>query len=166
MLRRSEIEAAIDAAVALAAAHRFPLPPFASWTREQWIDAAQELRVPLERGLGWDVDTGQSAPRGSLFGQGFGHTGFTGTSLWIDPETSTFVILLTSRLHPDGKGKSPTALRSGVATLAVQATASPPAAAISSTAIWATPTSAPEPSSALPLSLITTLAPRAASRSA
>ena len=46
-----------------------------------------------------------SAPRGSLFGpRSFGHTGFTGTSLWIDPETETFVILLTSRLHPDGKG--------------------------------------------------------------
>jgi uncharacterized protein YbbC (DUF1343 family) len=46
-----------------------------------------------------------------------GHTGFTGTSLWIDPETETFVILLTSRLHPDGKGSSPTALRAEVATL-------------------------------------------------
>ena len=59
-----------------------------------------------------------SGPRGSLFGPtSFGHTGFTGTSLWIDPETETFVILLTSRLHPDGKGASPTALRAEVATL-------------------------------------------------
>ena len=74
------------------------------------------------RGLGWDVDTSYSAPRGSLFGPtSFGHTGFTGTSLWIDPETETFVILLTSRLHPDGKGSSPTALRSEVATLAASA---------------------------------------------
>jgi uncharacterized protein YbbC (DUF1343 family)/CubicO group peptidase (beta-lactamase class C family) len=70
------------------------------------------------RGLGWDVETAYSAPRGSLFGlTSFGHTGFTGTSLWIDPETETFVILLTSRLHPDGKGNSPTALRAEVATL-------------------------------------------------
>ena len=51
------------------------------------------------RGLGWDVQTGQSVPRGGLFGPtSFGHTGFTGTSLWIDPETETFVIILTSRL--------------------------------------------------------------------
>jgi uncharacterized protein YbbC (DUF1343 family)/CubicO group peptidase (beta-lactamase class C family) len=70
------------------------------------------------RGLGWDVDTSYSGPRGSLFGpSSFGHTGFTGTSLWIDPETETFVVLLTSRLHPDGKGASPGALRAEVATL-------------------------------------------------
>ena len=70
------------------------------------------------RGLGWDVETSYSAPRGSLFGPtSFGHTGFTGTSIWVDPETETFVILLTSRLHPDGKGASPTALRAEVATL-------------------------------------------------
>lgn len=61
MLKRSEIEAAIDAAVALAGEHRFPLPPFASWSRDEWIDRAAELRVPLERGLGWDVtDFGRS----------------------------------------------------------------------------------------------------------
>jgi uncharacterized protein YbbC (DUF1343 family)/CubicO group peptidase (beta-lactamase class C family) len=74
------------------------------------------------RGLGWDVQTSQSAPRGGLFGPtSFGHTGFTGTSLWIDPETETFVIILTTRLHPDGRGASPTALRSEVATLAASA---------------------------------------------
>jgi uncharacterized protein YbbC (DUF1343 family)/CubicO group peptidase (beta-lactamase class C family) len=70
-----------------------------------------------KRGLGWDVDTPHSAPRGGLFARdGFGHTGFTGTSLWVDPETSTFVIILTSRLHPDGKAGSPTTLRFQVAT--------------------------------------------------
>ncbi|GIW86304.1 MAG: hypothetical protein KatS3mg108_0628 [Isosphaeraceae bacterium] len=74
------------------------------------------------RGLGWDIATGFSAPRGSLFGEAsFGHTGFTGTSLWIDPETQTFVILLTSRLHPDGKGATPTALRRNVSTLVASA---------------------------------------------
>lgn len=78
--------------------------------------------VGQKRGLGWDVDTPHSAPRGALFGRsGFGHTGFTGTSLWADPETSTFVIVLTSRLHPDGKAPSPTALRYKVATVAAGA---------------------------------------------
>ena len=74
------------------------------------------------RGLGWDVETSYSSPRGALFGpDSFGHTGFTGTSLWIDPETETFVILLTSRLHPEGDRPAPTALRSEVATLAAAA---------------------------------------------
>jgi uncharacterized protein YbbC (DUF1343 family)/CubicO group peptidase (beta-lactamase class C family) len=70
------------------------------------------------RGLGWDLQTSYSGPRGSLFGPtSFGHTGFTGTSIWIDPETETFVILLTSRLHPDGKNAGPNALRGEIATL-------------------------------------------------
>jgi uncharacterized protein YbbC (DUF1343 family)/CubicO group peptidase (beta-lactamase class C family) len=74
------------------------------------------------RGLGWDIETSFSAPRGSLFGPtSFGHTGFTGTSLWIDPETESFVVILTSRLHPDGKKAAPTALRAEVATLVAAA---------------------------------------------
>ena len=74
------------------------------------------------RGLGWDIQTSYSSPRGALFGAtSFGHTGFTGTSLWIDPETETFVIILTSRLHPDGHGRLPDALRAEVATLAAAA---------------------------------------------
>jgi CubicO group peptidase (beta-lactamase class C family) len=56
------------------------------------------------RGLGWDIDTTYSAPRGDLFAGGYGHTGFTGTSIWIHPPTDTFIIILTSRLHPEGKG--------------------------------------------------------------
>lgn len=57
------------------------------------------------RGFGWDIRTRFSGNRGELFPVGsFGHTGFTGTSLWIDPHSKTFVVLLTSRLHPDGKG--------------------------------------------------------------
>ena len=57
------------------------------------------------RGLGWDIDSRYSRPRGTLFPiGGFGHTGWTGTSLWIDPFSRTFWIMLTSRLHPDGVG--------------------------------------------------------------
>ena len=58
------------------------------------------------RSYGWDVDTSYSAPRGDLFkkGEGYGHTGFTGTSVWIDPGTKTAVIVLTNRVHPDDKG--------------------------------------------------------------
>ena len=55
------------------------------------------------RALGWDLDSGYSR-RGDLFGaRSFGHTGFTGTSLWIDPASGVFVVLLTNRVHPDGR---------------------------------------------------------------
>lgn len=74
-----------------------------------------------ERGLGWDVVSSYSGPRGSLFGpRSFGHTGFTGTSLWVDPESRTFVVLLTSRLHPDGRG-NPAQARAEIATIAASA---------------------------------------------
>jgi len=57
------------------------------------------------RGLGWDLDSPFASNRGELFGVGsYGHTGFTGTSIWIDPVTQTYVIILTNRVHPDGKG--------------------------------------------------------------
>jgi uncharacterized protein YbbC (DUF1343 family)/CubicO group peptidase (beta-lactamase class C family) len=53
------------------------------------------------RGLGWDIDSVYSAPRGDFFPLGsFGHTGFTGTSLWVDPSSQTFVILLSTTQHP------------------------------------------------------------------
>ncbi len=68
------------------------------------------------RGFGWDIDSPFSSNRGSLLPVGsFGHTGFTGTSLWIDPTTRTFIILLTNAVHPRGKG-SAIALRSKIAT--------------------------------------------------
>lgn len=56
------------------------------------------------RGLGWDID---AAPRrGDLFSfNGFGHTGWTGTSLWVDPASRTFIVLLTNRCHPNGRGE-------------------------------------------------------------
>lgn len=74
------------------------------------------------RGLGWDISTGYSAPRGDRFGaKSFGHTGFTGTSIWIDPETKRFVIVLTSRLHGTKKSGGVNALRSQVATAAADA---------------------------------------------
>ena len=57
------------------------------------------------RGLGWDLATTFSSNRGDLFPLGsFGHTGFTGTSIWIDPASDSFVIFLSNRVHPDGKG--------------------------------------------------------------
>ncbi len=57
------------------------------------------------RGLGWDIDTGYSGPRGKWFPRGsYGHTGWTGTSLWIDPFSQSFVIFLSNRNHPTEAG--------------------------------------------------------------
>ena len=72
--------------------------------------------APLLRGFGWDIDSPFSSNRGDLLPVGsFGHTGFTGTSMWIDPTTQTYIILLTNAVHPRGKGTA-IALRSKVAT--------------------------------------------------
>jgi uncharacterized protein YbbC (DUF1343 family)/CubicO group peptidase (beta-lactamase class C family) len=72
--------------------------------------------IPSVRGLGWDIDSVYSSPRGELFPIGsFGHTGFTGTSIWIDPASETFVVLLTNSVHPFRRPAIVT-LRSKVAT--------------------------------------------------
>jgi uncharacterized protein YbbC (DUF1343 family)/CubicO group peptidase (beta-lactamase class C family) len=76
--------------------------------------------MAARRGLGWDIDTGYSR-RGKVFPIGsYGHTGFTGGSLWIDPFSKTFVIMLSNRVHPDGHGDVRT-LQSTLGTLAAQA---------------------------------------------
>jgi len=76
-------------------------------------------KEPGLRTYGWDMATGFSSNRGDVFTKGvsFGHTGFTGTSIWIDPPTRSAVIFLSNRVHPDGKGNV-TKLRSQVATIA------------------------------------------------
>ena len=78
-------------------------------------------RLQDVRGLGWDIDSRYSSNRGDLFARGsYGHTGFTGTSIWIDPQTETVVVFLSSRVHPDGGGDV-VRLRGLVATLAAAA---------------------------------------------
>lgn len=73
------------------------------------------------RSRGWDVDSSFSANRGLLFpkGKSFGHTGFTGTSLWLDPGSKSFVVFLSNRVHPNEKGNV-TKLRGIVATHAAE----------------------------------------------
>ncbi len=73
------------------------------------------------RSLGFDMATPYSSNRGDLFPVGsFGHTGFTGTSLWIDPASRTFVVFLSNRVHPAGTGDVGR-LRALVATIAAAA---------------------------------------------
>ena len=81
------------------------------------------------RTYGFDCDTGYSAPRGERFPKGktFGHTGFTGTSYWMDPANDAFVILLTNAVHPKHAGKPINPVRRAVGTAAAEALL-PPAA--------------------------------------
>jgi len=83
---------------------------------EKMTQPEQPPSAPVLRGFGWDIDSPFSSNRGDLLPVGsYGHTGFTGTSLWIDPTTQTYIILLTNAVHPRGKGNA-IALRSKVAT--------------------------------------------------
>src|SRR5208282_4774062 len=85
-------------------------------TIEKMTTPQQPPTSQVLRGFGWDIDSPFSSPRGDLLPVGsFGHTGFTGTSLWIDPTTRTYIIVLTNAVHPRGKG-SAVALRSKIAT--------------------------------------------------
>lgn len=89
------------------------------------------MRKPIEvasglRALGWDVRTGYSSNRGDLFSdQAFGHGGFTGTAIWIDPELELFVIFLSNRVHPDGKG-SVNSIAGRIGTIAAASIFNPP----------------------------------------
>jgi uncharacterized protein YbbC (DUF1343 family)/CubicO group peptidase (beta-lactamase class C family) len=92
---------------------RAPLSPLSI---EKMSTPQQPPTAPVLRGLGWDIDSPFSSNRGELLPVGsFGHTGFTGTSLWIDRTTSTYVILLTNAVHPRGQGTA-VSLRGKVAT--------------------------------------------------
>jgi uncharacterized protein YbbC (DUF1343 family)/CubicO group peptidase (beta-lactamase class C family) len=91
---------------------------FSPATVEKFTTPQTPADQPILRGLGWDIDSSFSSNRGDLFPIGsYGHTGFTGTSIWIDPYSRSYVILLTNLVHPH-RGKSLSSLRSRVATIA------------------------------------------------
>ena len=85
-------------------------------TVKKFTEPGTPADQPVLRALGWDIDSQYSSNRGELYPIGsYGHTGFTGTSMWLDPTTNSFVILLTNVVHPK-RGKSLSSLRSRVAT--------------------------------------------------
>jgi len=85
-------------------------------TVEKMTSPETPAAAPVLRGFGWDIDSPFSSNRGDLLPVGsYGHTGWTGTSMWIDPTTETYIILLTNAVHPRGKGNA-IGLRSKVAT--------------------------------------------------
>jgi CubicO group peptidase (beta-lactamase class C family) len=80
-----------------------------------------EGNLGVRRGFGFDIESPYSAPRGALFSRAsFGHSGWTGVSLWIDPEMDAYLVLLTNAIHPDGH-KDLKAFRAEAATLAARA---------------------------------------------
>ena len=94
---------------------------FSPLTVEKFTEPQSPPDQPILRGLGWDIDSQYSGNRGELFPIGsYGHTGFTGTSMWIDPSTKSFVILLANSVHPMAR-PAITPLRSKVATIAAAA---------------------------------------------
>jgi uncharacterized protein YbbC (DUF1343 family)/CubicO group peptidase (beta-lactamase class C family) len=84
-------------------------------TVEKMTRPEQPPAAPVLRGFGWDIDSPLSSNRGDLLPVGsYGHTGWTGTSIWVDPTTETYIILLTNAVHP--RGGNAIALRTKVAT--------------------------------------------------
>jgi len=90
-------------------------PVWSKLTVEKMTTPQQPPNMTVLRGLGWDIDSPFSSNRGELLPVGsFGHTGFTGTSLWIDPTTDTYIVILTNAVHV--KNGNVVTLRSEVAT--------------------------------------------------
>jgi uncharacterized protein YbbC (DUF1343 family)/CubicO group peptidase (beta-lactamase class C family) len=90
-------------------------------TVRKFTEPATPPDQPILRGLGWDIDSPYSSNRGELYPIGsYGHTGFTGTSIWIDPTTNSYIIVLTNRVHPRG-GRNINASRARMATAAAAA---------------------------------------------
>ena len=95
--------------------------PLNQLTLAKMTEPEQPATGTALRGFGWDIDSAFSSNRGTLFPVGsFGHTGFTGTSLWIDPQSDSYVIILTNAVHPAGGGHT-VVLRSRIADAAAQA---------------------------------------------
>jgi serine-type D-Ala-D-Ala carboxypeptidase len=109
---------------------KFPLSPN---TIRMMTTPHSPAGLPV-RALGWDVDTSYSHVKGDLMPMGsFGHTGFTGTFMWVDPYSRTFLIGLSNRVHPDGKG-SPLRLWANASNIVagiVRDTSLPPRSALS-----------------------------------
>jgi CubicO group peptidase (beta-lactamase class C family) len=90
-----------------------------SFTKRQGIPAGSS------RALGWDTPSENSSAGTKLGAQTFGHTGFTGTSIWIDPEKDLFIILLTNRVNPTRENNRIGRVRPRVADLVVDALTPP-----------------------------------------
>ncbi len=74
---------------------------FSPFTVQRFTTPQTPPSMPAIRGLGWDIDSAYAGQRGDLFpATGYGHTGFTGTSIWVDPGTQTYIVLMSNSVHP------------------------------------------------------------------
>ena len=87
----------------------------------QEFTTRQDLPPGSSRALGWDTPSENSSAGTKLSAHAFGHTGFTGTSIWLDPDRDLFVILLTNRVHPTRANTKILKVRPHVADLVVDA---------------------------------------------
>jgi serine-type D-Ala-D-Ala carboxypeptidase len=86
------------------------LPILSSETVSEFVNVPEGAR----RALGWDVARGRSSSGEYFSEESVGHTGFTGTSIWIDPKRDLYVVLLTNRIHPSASNQKHIALRRAV----------------------------------------------------
>jgi CubicO group peptidase (beta-lactamase class C family) len=101
------------------------LARFAQWLLEQrtFLEWTKRQNLPpgSSRALGWDTPSENSSAGTKLGAHAFGHTGFTGTSIWIDPDKDLFIILLTNRVHPTRENNRIGRVRPRIADLVVDA---------------------------------------------
>nr|MBA3645417.1 serine hydrolase [Gemmatimonadaceae bacterium] len=90
----------------------------ARWTARQGKESS--------RGLGWDTPSANSSAGHYFSPRSFGHTGYTGTSIWVDPEKQLYVILLTNRVNPTSANQRQAPLRRAVADAAQRAASGAP----------------------------------------
>jgi CubicO group peptidase (beta-lactamase class C family) len=115
---------AVFAQTMLEAARGQPLPLTSSAAP---FRAALVRDARSSRPLGWDIPAGSNSSAGAYFSESsFGHTGFTGTSIWIDPDRELFVVLLTNRLNPSARNQKHVALRRELHDLVQLALLDPP----------------------------------------
>ena len=92
-------------------------PVLSALTVEKMITPQTPPTLASVRAFGWDIDSPFSTNRGDLLPIGsYGHTGFTGTSLWIDPTTKTYIIILSNAVHPTGASGAMVSIRTRTAT--------------------------------------------------
>jgi CubicO group peptidase (beta-lactamase class C family) len=92
-----------------ASAHEIDAPFASVATVKEFITRGENAR-----GLGWEMPSGRSSAGSYFPASAFGHTGFTGTSIWVDPEHDLFVVLLTNRVYPTAANQKHLALRRAV----------------------------------------------------
>jgi len=98
-LRRGGVTASAGLFAAAADVYALARP----WLEPARVDAGRDrtTELPEARGLAWQGRRGAGSAISDMSSRAFGHTGFTGTSLWIDPDRELISILLTNRIHPE-----------------------------------------------------------------